>query len=232
MSALEFIRAIPKWPDWTKVLPFVFVYFAFCYVVKIWSDGDQNLPLSNYVQFVSNISSETLTPVVPFASPNSTALTSSPPELVAPSPRPPPPRPLIERFGILNENGTMTDVFELGDFDDEGVNKLGNWSEAVAMSVGGEGTSAAGVNRFLQCVEIMMDYIPCMDNADAIERLLSTARGEQFERHCPEKDKGLNCLVPKPKGYKSPTPWPKSRDEVWFDNIRNAQVAEEEQGQF
>ncbi|XP_057795645.1 probable methyltransferase PMT10 isoform X2 [Salvia miltiorrhiza] len=30
---------------------------------------------------------------------------------------------------------------------------------------------------------------------------------------------GLDCLVPRPKGYKLPMPWPESRDQVWFDNI-------------
>ncbi|PWA65470.1 S-adenosyl-L-methionine-dependent methyltransferases superfamily protein [Artemisia annua] len=44
--------------------------------------------------------------------------------------------------------------------------------------------------------------------------LVSTEKGERFERHCPEKDKGLSCLVPPPKGYKAPIPWPTSRDEA------------------
>ncbi|KAJ9553423.1 hypothetical protein OSB04_017468, partial [Centaurea solstitialis] len=59
----------------------------------------------------------------------------------------------------------------------------------------------------------------------------STEKGEKFERHCPEKDKGLACLVPAPKGYKAPIPWPRSRDEVWYSNVPHAQLAEYKGGQ-
>ncbi|KAK4384335.1 protein DETOXIFICATION 35 [Sesamum angolense] len=50
----------------------------------------------------------------------------------------------------------------------------------------------------------------------AIKKLNSTEKGEKFERHCPEEGKGLNCLVPAPKGYRTPIPWPRSRDEIQF----------------
>ena len=29
------------------------------------------------------------------------------------------------------------------------------------------------------------------------------------ERHCPPEDEKLHCLIPAPKGYKNPFPWPK-----------------------
>ncbi|KAI3905353.1 hypothetical protein MKX01_040044 [Papaver californicum] len=35
-----------------------------------------------------------------------------------------------------------------------------------------------------------------------INKLNSTVKGEKFERHCPQEDRKLNCLVPPPEGYK------------------------------
>ncbi|XP_068667989.1 probable methyltransferase PMT23 [Aristolochia californica] len=62
-----------------------------------------------------------------------------------------------------------------------------------------------------------VDYIPCLDNWKAIKALPSRRHMEHRERHCPSPS--LRCLVPLPKGYKVPVPWPKSRDMVWFDNV-------------
>lgn len=55
----------------------------------------------------------------------------------------------------------------------------------------------------------MVDYIPCLDNWEAIKTLKKL---ERKERHCPNPSS--RCLVPLPKGYKIPVPWPKSRDMV------------------
>ncbi|KAJ8529194.1 hypothetical protein K7X08_036029 [Anisodus acutangulus] len=38
------------------------------------------------------------------------------------------------------------------------------------------------------------------------------------ERHCPPQEKKLHCLIPAPKGYVTPFPWPKSRDYVPYAN--------------
>ncbi|KAJ9163619.1 hypothetical protein P3X46_023268 [Hevea brasiliensis] len=38
------------------------------------------------------------------------------------------------------------------------------------------------------------------------------------ERHCPSEEEKLHCLIPAPKGYASPFPWPKSRDYVSYAN--------------
>ncbi|KAL9668478.1 hypothetical protein QQ045_006012 [Rhodiola kirilowii] len=54
----------------------------------------------------------------------------------------------------------------------------------------------------------------CLDNVDAVKKLKSAERGDHFERHSPEKGKGLNCLIPQPKNYKHHIPWPKSLDET------------------
>ncbi|KAL2525828.1 putative methyltransferase PMT11 [Abeliophyllum distichum] len=67
------------------------------------------------------------------------------------------------------------------------------------------------------CPESMGEYIPCLDNNEAIKKLNSTQKGELFERHCPEKGKELNCLIPTPKGYRTPIHWPKSRDEMVYE---------------
>ncbi|KAI4382815.1 hypothetical protein MLD38_008728 [Melastoma candidum] len=66
---------------------------------------------------------------------------------------------------------------------------------------------------------------------EAIKRLKSTEKGEKFERHCPEAGKGLDCLVPAPKGYRPPVPWPRSRDKVWFSNVSHTRLVEDKGGQ-
>lgn len=58
------------------------------------------------------------------------------------------------------------------------------------------------------------DYIPCLDNTKALKMLHTTGHYEHRERHCP--DEGPTCLVPLPKGYRTPVKWPKSRDMVYF----------------
>ncbi|KAL3650292.1 hypothetical protein CASFOL_006695 [Castilleja foliolosa] len=83
------------------------------------------------------------------------------------------------------------------------------------------------------CDELQaVDYIPCLDNQKAIKALHSRKRMEHKERHCP--DPGPRCLVPLPRGYKVPVPWPKSRDMVrsfilwciWYDNAPHPQLVE------
>eukprot|EP00249_Psilotum_nudum_P019463 c27264_g1_i2 orf=33-2459(-) len=61
------------------------------------------------------------------------------------------------------------------------------------------------------------DYIPCLDNMDAIQKLRSTKHYEHRERHCPKI--APTCLVPLPEGYHWPIPWPQSRKEVWYSNV-------------
>ncbi|KAL4189622.1 hypothetical protein AMTRI_Chr08g166260 [Amborella trichopoda] len=69
-----------------------------------------------------------------------------------------------------------------------------------------------------------MDYIPCLDNMKAIKALKSRKRMEHRERHCPKPS--LRCLVPLPKGYRKPVPWPKSRDMVWLNNVPHTKLVE------
>lgn len=60
-----------------------------------------------------------------------------------------------------------------------------------------------------------IDYIPCLDNKGGIKKLSSTGR----ERYCPLSDNFHMCLVPLPRGYKIPIHWPRSRNEIWFNNV-------------
>ena len=107
----------------------------------------------------------------------------------------------------------MSENFEVGEFDPELVDKWVNETQ-----VGADGDTDSGprfaIKKFGLCPRSMSEYIPCLDNAEAIKQLKSMERGERFERHCPEEGRGLNCLVPAPKGYRTPIPWPRSRDEV------------------
>jgi hypothetical protein len=104
----------------------------------------------------------------------------------------------------------MTDDFEVGEFDPDIAENWGNETENESAST----NFKVRVRKYELCPGSMREYIPCLDNVEAIKRLKLTEKGERFERHCPEKGKGLNCLVPPPKGYRQPIPWPRSRDEV------------------
>jgi len=57
------------------------------------------------------------------------------------------------------------------------------------------------------------DYIPFLDNVEAIKALKSRRHMEHRERHCPTEPRP-RCLVPLPERYRRPVPWPRSRDMV------------------
>ncbi|GMI67169.1 hypothetical protein like AT5G64030 [Hibiscus trionum] len=73
------------------------------------------------------------------------------------------------------------------------------------------------------------DFIPCLDNCEAIRNLHSTKHYEHRERHCPEVSP--TCLVPLPKGYKYAIPWPKSRDKILYRNVPHSQLVKFKGGQ-
>ncbi|XP_010517333.1 PREDICTED: probable methyltransferase PMT11 [Camelina sativa] len=154
-----------------------------------------------------------------------------PPSPPPPSPSPPPPPGPVKSFGIVDANGVMSDDFEVGEVESDAVEDWGNQTEIVETKRDGDSKDRVRVKKFGMCRESMREYIPCLDNTDAIKKLKSTERGERFERHCPAKGKGLNCLVPPPKGYRQPVPWPKSRDEVWFSNVPHTRLVEDKGGQ-
>ncbi|CAA0839471.1 Probable methyltransferase PMT26 [Striga hermonthica] len=68
------------------------------------------------------------------------------------------------------------------------------------------------------------DYIPCLDNLEAIKKLPSTKHYEHRERHCPEDSP--TCLVPLPEGYRRSIEWPKSREQIWYQNVPHTKLAE------
>jgi hypothetical protein len=104
----------------------------------------------------------------------------------------------------------MSNEFEIGEFDPDFVDDTVNKTRVDDSN----DELKFVVKRFALCSSNMSDYIPCLDNVEAIGKLESVEKGERFERHCPVEEKRFNCLVPPPKGYRSPIPWPKSRDEV------------------
>ncbi|XP_021746554.1 probable methyltransferase PMT2 [Chenopodium quinoa] len=84
---------------------------------------------------------------------------------------------------------------------------------------GGEvktGDSSIDTKVFEPCKAKYTDYTPCQDQ----KRAMMFPRDNMVyrERHCPPEEEKLRCLVPAPKGYVTPFPWPKSRDYVPFAN--------------
>ncbi|KAL6980592.1 hypothetical protein U1Q18_022233 [Sarracenia purpurea var. burkii] len=233
-----------------KIFTSVLVSLAFFYFGKHWSDGYQQLiffnsrqsPLTSYknpkVSLSPNFNkSFDLSSVINDTSQRQSLsdppLASFPPpsDLESPPPPPPPPPPpVVQRFGIVDENGIMADDFEVGDLDPGVVENWGSANETEAGEGSGGGWRHV-VKKFGLCPESMREYIPCLDNEEAIRHLKSMEKGERFERHCPEKGQGLNCLVRVPKGYRTPIPWPRSRDEVWFSNVPHARLVEDKGGQ-
>lgn len=74
----------------------------------------------------------------------------------------------------------------------------------------------AQVKEFKPCEDNYIDYTPCQDQM----RAMTFPRDNMIyrERHCPPDSEKLPCLIPAPKGYANPFPWPKSRDYVPFVN--------------
>ncbi|KAB2618980.1 methyltransferase PMT26 [Pyrus ussuriensis x Pyrus communis] len=68
------------------------------------------------------------------------------------------------------------------------------------------------------------DFIPCLDNLQAIKSLRSTKHYEHRERHCPEE--APTCLVPLPEGYRRPIEWPTSREKVWYYNVPHTKLVQ------
>ncbi|KAK7377401.1 hypothetical protein VNO80_02825 [Phaseolus coccineus] len=138
-----------------------------------------------------------------------------------------PPLPPVERMGVLDGNGVMTEDFRVGELDPGFEEEWGNGS-AFAKESGGVREK---VEKYKVCDVKMVDYVPCLDNEKAMKKLEGSVRGEKYERHCPQEGMGLNCIVPPPKGYRRPVLWPKSRDEVWFGNVPHTRLVEDKGGQ-
>ncbi|KAM0922783.1 hypothetical protein ACQ4PT_005954 [Festuca glaucescens] len=154
-----------------------------------------------------------------------------PPPLPPPPPPPPLPPPPPARLGIVGDDGAMRDDFDIGAVSNDTDLATDEDAPQGPSNEDAGGANKVRIGNFQACPESMREYIPCLDNDEEIKRLPSTERGERFERHCPAKDKVLSCLVPAPKGYKAPIPWPRSRDEVWFSNVPHTRLVDDKGGQ-
>ena len=144
-----------------------------------------------------------------------------------------PPHVVVSETGVLQEDGSIiTTEFPMDEKEQGNGSASGKEEEEeeekgkeddlnpseVVMSHDGldspDASSKVSYSKFEVCPSSMKEYIPCLDNAAAIARLRSFNKGEKWERHCPNNENVLNCLIPPPPGYKYPIRWPKSRDEV------------------
>jgi SAM-dependent methyltransferase len=66
------------------------------------------------------------------------------------------------------------------------------------------------------CPASFTDFTPCQDQKRAMT--FPRENMNYRERHCYPEEEKLHCLIPAPKGYVTPFPWPKSRDYVPFAN--------------
>ncbi|CAL9099170.1 unnamed protein product [Musa acuminata var. zebrina] len=85
------------------------------------------------------------------------------------------------------------------------------------------------VREFPACDVKYSEYTPCEDRTRSLR--FDRKRLVYRERHCPEKGELLKCLIPAPPGYKSPFPWPASRDTAWFANVPHKELAVGKAGQ-
>ena len=130
-----------------------------------------------------------------------------------------------EENAKLNENNqsknlTSGEVFPSGaqsELLNETSTQNGAWSTQAAESKNEKetqrsSTKQSGYEWKICNVTAGSDYIPCLDNLQAIRSLRSTKHYEHRERHCPEEPP--TCLVSLPEGYKRPITWPTSREKV------------------
>lgn len=83
----------------------------------------------------------------------------------------------------------------------------------------------SSIKRFESCGSALSEYTPCQDPQKA--RNFSTERLHHRERHCPTDNEKLRCLIPAPAGYKTPFPWPKSRELAWYANVPHKELTVE-----
>lgn len=107
------------------------------------------------------------------------------------------------------------DVFPAGDqaeITKESSTGSGAWSTQLVESQNEKKAQVSSIKWKVCNVTAGPDYIPCLDNWQAIRKLHSTKHYEHRERHCPEESP--RCLVSLPEGYKRSIKWPKSREKV------------------
>ncbi|XP_055810088.1 probable methyltransferase PMT2 [Solanum dulcamara] len=90
-----------------------------------------------------------------------------------------------------------------------------NFETRHAGEAGGTDESEE-VEELKPCDPQYTDYTPCQDQKRAMT--FPRENMNYRERHCPPQEEKLHCLIPAPKGYVTPFPWPKSRDYVPYAN--------------
>ncbi|KAB1210538.1 putative methyltransferase PMT26 [Morella rubra] len=136
-----------------------------------------------------------------------------------------------ENTSEKKENGQPPDVFPSGaqsELLNETTTQNSAWSTQAAESKNEKqaqtSTQQTGYSWKLCNVTAGPDYIPCLDNLQAIRSLRTTKHYEHRERHCP--DEAPTCLVRLPEGYRRPIEWPKSREKIWYSNVPHTKLAE------
>ncbi|KAK6792155.1 hypothetical protein RDI58_011236 [Solanum bulbocastanum] len=199
--------SLTKTPAFVKIIGFSFLCLSLLIILRSFSSD---------ITTVSNPTTPSLKFPMSFTSAPTAGDNPSPPpsaEAAVPELR----QPGMERTGIVDENGAMTNEFVVGEFDEEVIDSVVD--EKNGSDENGGGVLRGKIGKFKVCDESMRDYIPCLDNMEG-----------SLERHCPPKGKGLDCLVPWPKGYKLRITWPKSRDEIWLSNVARTPFAKGKAG--
>ncbi|XP_008813543.2 probable methyltransferase PMT17 isoform X2 [Phoenix dactylifera] len=83
--------------------------------------------------------------------------------------------------------------------------------------------SSLSTEKFPSCDLKYSEFTPCQDPRRA--RKFVKAMLKYRERHCPQKEEFLRCLIPAPPKYKNPFKWPQSRDYAWYDNIPHRELS-------
>ncbi|KAM1527921.1 hypothetical protein ACFXTI_017030 [Malus domestica] len=217
---------ILKTPTFIKITAIALLSVSLFLLANHYSVAYPSLPFFSSTATSSGPQTPSLASPPPESHPPNPPAAPSPPP---PSPPPPPP-PEVERMGIVDENGAMSEEFKVGEFDPSLIEDLRNVSGGEEKLEDGGGVRVR-VGKYKVCNGRMTDYIPCLDNVKEIKRWNSSERGEKYERHCPGQGKELNCVVPRPKGYQTRIPWPQSRDKVWFSNVPHTRLVDDKGGQ-
>nr|GMC59249.1 probable methyltransferase PMT11 [Ipomoea batatas] len=198
----EIAGEVSRFSTAIKIAAFLFVAVVFFYAGTLWSNG----PPQQLLFFGSRQNSSSspgagagvLSPNSVNSSDTATADDQQEEKVSAAIP----PVTAVLMTGVVDDDGVMTDDFKVGKIEGDWVD---NWEEEDEIK--GE---KIVVKKFEVCPDNMSEYIPCLDNTEAVKTLNSTEKGEEFERHCPSK--GLNCLV-------------------WFSNVPHERLVEDKGGQ-
>ncbi|XP_044501167.1 probable methyltransferase PMT26 [Mangifera indica] len=125
---------------------------------------------------------------------------------------------------ILNEEFRSGAQLELSK---ETTAQNGSWSTQATESKNEKDAQLSskyqsGYNWKLCNATAGFDFIPCLDNIQAIKSLRSSKHYEHRERHCPEEPP--TCLVPLPEGYRRSINWPTSREKIWYYNVPHTKL--------